>query len=549
MGLVLGLAACDPGPVVTPDAGIPDAGVQVGRVEGRVQLEGASSHEGVTVTLEGTELSTTTTEEGAFHLESVPVGTYSLWAHKAGYAKASRSVVVEEDKASEVPLTLEKVRGQLVGTLVLEGASSHEGIAVTLSAGPEWSVTTTTAPDGRFQLNRVPVGAYVLSAQKAGYDQASRSVVVEEDATTEASFSLSRSAPPVLSQPPVVVTQGGRLVLRGSGFGEQRGVSTVSVGGVPVEEFVSWTDSEVVVQVPSTVSPGVRGAEVSLGFPWRTASFSLQVHAQVTLSSASRWSVGIKPDGTVTVWGYGDFITPPAGLTEVVTVSANYRSAIALKKDGTVVVWGSNVYGQNTVPPGLSEVAAVYAGYSHHLALKQDGTLVAWGEDSALPASLPRVVNLAVGDSHHLAIDPEGAMVGWGGYNVFGERNIPGGLTGVVALAAGGKHSMVLKQDGTLVVWGANDAEQGRIPPGLTNVAAIALAYERNLVLKRDGTVVAWGGYNVYGESNVPAGLSGVVAISAGERHSAVLKQDGTVVVWGSVVPPPEGLVLKVPGP
>jgi alpha-tubulin suppressor-like RCC1 family protein len=127
---------------------------------------------------------------------------------------------------------------------------------------------------------------------------------------------------------------------------------------------------------------------------------------------ASTFSVVfIKKDGTAWNWGYdlngslGDgtvidsnppFVVTPVrvkGLTDVKTVSAAYGWSMALKNDGTVWVWGYNnggqfgngrIYDIEAVPvevPGLDNVIAIGGKDMHSIYLKKDGSVWASGNN------------------------------------------------------------------------------------------------------------------------------------------------------------------------
>ncbi|MCY1042016.1 carboxypeptidase-like regulatory domain-containing protein [Corallococcus sp. bb12-1] len=63
-----------------------DPGAATNRLSGTITLEGASSHEGITVSLENTAFTTTTNAQGGFVLEGLEIGSYTLLATKEGYA-------------------------------------------------------------------------------------------------------------------------------------------------------------------------------------------------------------------------------------------------------------------------------------------------------------------------------------------------------------------------------------------------------------------------------------------------------------------------------
>ncbi|OYV06634.1 MAG: hypothetical protein CFE26_05255 [Verrucomicrobiales bacterium VVV1] len=141
-------------------------------------------------------------------------------------------------------------------------------------------------------------------------------------------------------------------------------------------------------------------------------------------------------NGTVSCWeggwygpGGGDWLTPPAGLANVVAITAGGGFSAALKADGTVVTW-ANALAQAIMehPPGLNNVTAISGGLSHMLALKNDGTVLAWGDNQA------------------------------------GQVNVPEGLSDVVGIFAGNDYSLARRSDGTVIAWGEAYAPKLAIP-------------------------------------------------------------------------------------
>lgn len=141
-------------------------------------------------------------------------------------------------------------------------------------------------------------------------------------------------------------------------------------------------------------------------------------------------------NGTVSCWdggwngpGGGDWLTPPAGLANVVAITAGGGFCAALKADGTVVTW-ANALGQPVMqhPPGLNNITAISGGLTHMLALKSDGTVLAWGNNQA------------------------------------GQTNVPEGLSDVVGIFAANDYSLARRSDGTIVAWGEAYAPKLAIP-------------------------------------------------------------------------------------
>ncbi|MBI5685928.1 MAG: putative Ig domain-containing protein [Verrucomicrobia bacterium] len=285
--------------------------------------------------------------------------------------------------------------------------------------------------------------------------------------------------------------------------------------------------------VSGSLPPGLVLGEttgVISGTPAAVGTFNFRVRVASDGGYATEQDYALSTEvGSVITWGS---IAPPVpdGLSGIVTVAAGGGFSIALKADGTLVVWGSSSRGAIGAPAGLSGVVAIGAGAYHALALKSDGTVVAWGDNydgqRSVPAGLSHVVAISAGDNHNLALKSDGTVVAWGN-NAYGQTNVPVGLSGVVAVAAGYLQSFALKSDGTAVAWGGSYYGEGAVPSGLFDVVAIAAGGHNDLVLKADGTILGWG------DRVVPVGLSGVIAISLGPNHGLVLKSDETVVAWG----------------
>jgi alpha-tubulin suppressor-like RCC1 family protein len=227
-----------------------------------------------------------------------------------------------------------------------------------------------------------------------------------------------------------------------------------------------------------------------------------------SVAAGDSHNVAIKTDGSLWAWGFNQYgqcglgyvtpvlVTAPqrvGGENDWTSVSAGYDWSLAIKSDGSLWVWGRNLEGylglgdsgdetNRNVPTRLgaaNDWAAVACGFSHSVAIKADGSLWAWGANW-------------------------GGQLGDGTYD---QKESPvqvgTGYAGA-AVAGGGCHTLAVKGDGSLWAWGNNESgevgdgtrEQRNAPVriGTTNDwAVVAPGYDWSLALKTDGSLWTWG--------------------------------------------------------
>ena len=154
-------------------------------VRGNVELDGLSSHAGISVTLSDSADHTYETEtaaNGDFTFLSVEPGTYTLTASKASYATGFLTPVVvspTEDLILDALVLRQEVL-PFSGTVTLEDAADHSGVLVTLTSTTDASLvySTYTDEDGGYSFSSMRVGEYELSFTKDGYQPYSTIVAV-----------------------------------------------------------------------------------------------------------------------------------------------------------------------------------------------------------------------------------------------------------------------------------------------------------------------------------------------------------------------------------
>jgi alpha-tubulin suppressor-like RCC1 family protein len=292
------------------------------------------------------------------------------------------------------------------------------------------------------------------------------------------------------------------------------------LGSVSTDPVVLTVDASITGRVGAVQVVG--GSSASVPREALTDVMAISGGGELT----QRANAALKTDGTLSIWGPGDFgqIDIPSGdQGDFAAVSVGGRHVVALKNDGAVVAWGENLDGEINVPvEAQSGIVSVSAGGSHTLALTLSGAVVAWGNNWAKQCDVPPdaqhdVIAVAAGESHSVALKANGEVVAWG-WNGSGETNVPvTAQSDVVAIAAGGDHTLALKRDGSIVAWGADDQGQCDIPDGVqTHVAAIAAGENLSACLAVDGVVTTWG-------ANAGTGLTDAIAISAAANQAMAI--------------------------
>jgi hypothetical protein len=157
----------------TVDIGTVDLDINPGTVVGRVTREGEQLHDGITITLSPGSLSTTSAADGAFYINGVVQGAYTLVATSPGFTSASASLLVSPGQTTTVPdLALAVPRGSVAGTVQVEdgGQEEFESVRVDLF-NPDYSDTSFVLVDGSYAFSDTPTGTYSLVARLNGYVQ------------------------------------------------------------------------------------------------------------------------------------------------------------------------------------------------------------------------------------------------------------------------------------------------------------------------------------------------------------------------------------------
>ncbi len=409
-------------------------------VSGQVTA-GGSSLSGVTMTLDGPSVYTTTTDAGgSYAFNDIEEGTYTLTPAFTGYTftPANRFVYL-----SGMDATAFNFDGRVVGRMATKTHTVYAKRDGTLWA---WGKNDDgQLGDGTLTSRSAPVGIIGMSNVK--------SVAVGYDHT-------------------VVLTTDGKVYAWGNNSNGQLGDGSTTGRTTPM-------------QLVGTDISNIRA--IDAGFKYTVA----------LRSDGTIWTWGYNNKGQLGNGTQTDNYTPRqvAALagSAMVSVAAGYDHALCARNDGTVWAWGNNNNGQlgnatttdSPVPvqvSGLATTSAVAAGNLYSLALLSNGSVQAWGHNTlgelgdgtttnrstaVQVLNLASTVSIVAGHDHGVAQLTNGTVWTWGNNSngQLGDNSITGravpqqvpSLSGAVAIAAGQNDTLaLLKTNDALWAWGWN---------------------------------------------------------------------------------------------
>ncbi|MET0624079.1 MAG: carboxypeptidase regulatory-like domain-containing protein [Pyrinomonadaceae bacterium] len=199
-------------------------------ITGRV-ASGGTGVSGVTVTLSGSRIATTTTDAGGnYSLAVTSEGTYTVTPSKQHYTFAPASLSFTDplsNKTADFAATIN--RHKISGRVTRANGQAMSGVAVTLSGAQ--TATATTDANGGYSFTNLPAGSdYTVTPARAGYDFTPKSrpfVALGADQTAD--FTVA----------PINVAIAGRVTSAGVGLsgvtvalsGARTATSTTDAGG------------------------------------------------------------------------------------------------------------------------------------------------------------------------------------------------------------------------------------------------------------------------------------------------------------------------------
>lgn len=183
-------------------------------VKGYVDVKGTTDNSKATVSIEGTDFTYTTDENGYFEFEHIRVGTYRLKLTRSN----TPTVYVPFNVVASSEIDLGSVSmipnsATLTGKATLKSLNSYKGITVTVTSNDGKEVLTTTTDEaGFFSVSNVLSSVnHTVTFSKEGWDSQSITVsnltaLEERDITKDNAIELLDTTVPVLSS--VIINSG-----------------------------------------------------------------------------------------------------------------------------------------------------------------------------------------------------------------------------------------------------------------------------------------------------------------------------------------------------
>ncbi len=183
-------------------------------VKGYVDVKGTTDNSNVTVSIDGTDFTYTTSENGYFEFKHVPIGTYKLKLTRSNTPNVYVSFnVVASPEIDLGNVSMIPNSATLIGKATLNSLNSYKGITVTVTSNDGKEVLTTTTDEaGFFSISNVLSSVdHTVTFSKEGWDSQSITVsnltaLEERDITKDKTIELLDTTAPVLKN--VVINSG-----------------------------------------------------------------------------------------------------------------------------------------------------------------------------------------------------------------------------------------------------------------------------------------------------------------------------------------------------
>lgn len=265
----------------------------------------------------------------------------------------------------------------------------------------------------------------------------------------------------------------------------------------------------------------------------------------VSISSRSKFSVGLSSSGDIAIWGDTKLLLADIGKipeevknANIIHVAAGSDHVIAIGDDGTVYGWGQSTNGQYGAAPAdqphlefiytfapsnivygkldPNEIKQLVCGKQVTAIVMNDGSVYMWGNHSSGANNMSAIKQLDNVEKIVFTSQMAVALLKDGSFSAGGLSSLDYATVMVDGVATTVKTRDYLEQNNLKIV------DIGTV------AQAVAFALD-------DGSVIV-SGTCPQGENKIPTFAEGekVIRIEGGEKHFTALTDKGTIYSWGS---------------
>ena len=335
-----------------------------------------NSVSGATVTVAGTNISSTTGADGDYALQNVPVGTQTLNVSAPGLRSAQVTVIVFPNENIYKDIYLQTPSGTLRGT-VRNAANNQPIVGASILIGIPFGAvyfSAITDAGGNYVITDMPARSFTLYAGAAGFQSSQANATVVANQTTTQDFALT---------PEAAATGAITGTVRSTATNNPPiSGATISVAGTNLSTTSGGDGSYTL----ANVTPGAQTLNVS-----RSGFRSTTIQVTVTSGQTLTQNISLTPGGgavTGTVRNASN-ATPIVGAT--ITVVGTGLSTTS---------GAGGTYTFNDVPAGAQTLSASATGFS----TSQVGINVTDGQTVTQNISLSPTL-AAWRDPHHAELE------------------------------------------------------------------------------------------------------------------------------------------------
>ena len=306
-------------------------------------------------------------------------------------------------------------------------------------------------------------------------------------------------------------------------------------------------------------------ANLKPGTNYLKVNSDVTVDNLVDICSGCSFSVALKKDGTLSIWGvepnqklngvsdYVFNIPEEVKNAHIVQIATGGNHIIALDDEGNFYGWGYYAHGQTIMPNSVKEEIAesgspikkIFAATMWSAVLTEDQNLYVWGSSQAMMnfkigrKVRGRIVDVSPADNNMLLLLDDGTLAIIGDKSTEYYTNMPEELSdgshSVVGLASTNRNAAAIDEDGVLYVWGSSVDGLNNVPKEIEgHVVEIEAGYRHFVARLDDGTVRSWGS-DALKQIDVPEGLKNVDRVCTDYyQNFAISETDKKITPWGN---------------